>query len=245
MTRRSEDVLASGTAVTVTRPSGEPQRGVVLVPDIMGLRSLFDDLAERLADQYDWAVAAFEPWPGQEDLPADERKDHVRRLDDRRLLADATGAADLLGVEPVAVLGFCMGGMVALKAASLDRFDRAVSFYGMVRVPDAWRSPTMGDAIDMLTDGLAAKVLAIVGTEDPYVPASDAADLEACGGTVIRYEGAEHGFVHDPSRPTHRPDDAADAWDRAADWLQVARPKRTFGGRLSQISVRGVRALGG
>jgi carboxymethylenebutenolidase len=37
--------------------------------------------------------------------------------------------------------------------------------------------------------------------------------------TVVRYDGADHGFVHDPSRPTHRADDAADAWDRALAFL--------------------------
>jgi carboxymethylenebutenolidase len=43
--------------------------------------------------------------------------------------------------------------------------------------------------------------------------------LEALGATVVRYEGADHGFVHDPDRPAHRPDDAADAWSRALDFL--------------------------
>jgi dienelactone hydrolase len=36
---------------------------------------------------------------------------------------------------------------------------------------------------------------------------------------VVTYEGADHGFVHDDSRPTHRADDAADAWRRAVDFL--------------------------
>jgi dienelactone hydrolase len=39
------------------------------------------------------------------------------------------------------------------------------------------------------------------------------------GVEVVRYEGAEHGFVHDPARPTHRPADAADAWARALAFL--------------------------
>ena len=47
----------------------------------------------------------------------------------------------------------------------------------------------------------------------------DIDDLEATGAGVERYEGAEHGFVHDPSRPAHRPDDAADAWQRAIAFL--------------------------
>jgi dienelactone hydrolase len=35
----------------------------------------------------------------------------------------------------------------------------------------------------------------------------------------VRYEGAEHGFVHDASRPAHRADDAADAWRRVIAFL--------------------------
>ena len=58
----------------------------------------------------------------------------------------------------------------------------------------------------------AVPVLAIVGGRDPYTPAGDVDDLEATGAEVHRYPEGEHGFVHDPSRPTHRADDAADAW---------------------------------
>ncbi len=37
--------------------------------------------------------------------------------------------------------------------------------------------------------------------------------------TLCLIEGADHGFVHDPSRPAHRADDAADAWRRAMAFL--------------------------
>ena len=37
-----------------------------------------------------------------------------------------------------------MGGHYTLKAASLDRFDGAVAFYGMIRTPEAWRGPAIG-----------------------------------------------------------------------------------------------------
>ena len=62
--------------------------------------------------------------------------------------------------------------------------------------------------------------LAIVGTADPWVPRADADALEAAGVEVVRYEDADHGFVHDPSRPAHRPDDAADAWRRVLAFLE-------------------------
>ena len=67
----------------------------------------------------------------------------------------------------------------------------------------------------------ASRVLAIIGEQDSYTPPGDVDALEAIGAIVARYPEAEHGFVHDPDRPAHRPDDAADAWQRARDWLEV------------------------
>ena len=166
--------------------------------------------------------AAVEPFPGRESMTLEERMGAMGDLDDDRQVADIVATAHLINLERVAVLGFCMGGMYTLKAAATGRFDRAAPFYGMIRVPDAWRGPKQRDAIDVLNDapGSAQRVLAIIGTADPYTPPKDVEDLAAAGATVVRYEGAEHGFVHDASRPSHRADDAADAWRRVADWFR-------------------------
>lgn len=224
MTAGTRAELPGGTpAYVVTR--SDAHRGLVLFPDIGGLRPLFFDLCDRLAAEHRWVVAAIELWPGQEALPLEERLERVGDLDDSRLMADAEAAARLLAIEPVGALGFCMGGMLALKAALLNRFDRVVSCYGMVRLPHRWRSATMADPIDALLGAdppVAGKVLAVVGTADPYLPPTDVEDLETAGASVIRYDGAEHGFIHDPSRPAHRPDDAADAWARIGSWLDPA-----------------------
>jgi carboxymethylenebutenolidase len=214
--------LANGTPVEVVRPEGDARRGLVVIPDIGGLRPLFDDLVAKLATENNWAVAAVEPFPGREQMTLEERMNAMATLDDARQLADVVAAADLLSVEPVGVIGFCMGGMYTIKAASTGRFDRAAAFYGMIRVPDAWSGPGQRDALDMVGEaGATQRVLAIIGTADPYTPATDVDDLEAAGATVVRYEAAEHGFVHDASRPSHRPDDAADAWRRVIDWLSA------------------------
>jgi carboxymethylenebutenolidase len=195
---------------------------LVVIPDIGGLRPLFDELVERLATENDWAVVAVEPFPGREQMTLEERMAAMAGLDDERQLADIVTAADLLDVEPVAVIGFCMGGMYTMKAASTGRFDRAGAFYGMIRVPEAWHGPGQRDALERLLEaGAADRVLAIIGTADPYTPKDDVDALQAAGATVVRYEGAEHGFVHDASRPAHRADDAADAWSRVKDWLAV------------------------
>jgi carboxymethylenebutenolidase len=212
--------LSTGTSAHLALRPGA-RRGLVIAPDIGGLRPLFVDLCERLADEHGWSVAAVEPWPGREDLEIADRLAAAGTLDDARLVADLTDAADRLEVEPVAVLGFCMGGMVALKAAASGRFDRAVSFYGMVRLPDHWRSDTVAETLDVLAAGTVPPILYLVGTADPWVPAADADALEATGAEVVRYPDADHGFVHDPTRPAHRADDAADAWRRVGEFLAV------------------------
>jgi len=221
--------LPSGTPAEVARPeTGQPTRGLVIAPDIGGLRPLFDDLTARLAREHDWAVIAVEPFPGREDMPIADRLGAVGDLDDDLQIGDLVAAADQLDVEPVALIGFCMGGMYTLKAAATKRFDRCAAFYGMIRVPEQWRGGGHREPLDGLGDpDVAVRVLAIIGTADIWTPPTDVDDLEAAGVTVVRYEEAEHGFVHDPSRDAHRADDAADAWRRVIAWLDPSQPFST------------------
>lgn len=214
------------------RPLGMPTRGIALHPDIMGLRPLFDDLCYRLAT-HGFAVCAPEPFArldGREELDAPARMGHVAELDDAVQMGDLERAADYLVVEDdvadVAVMGFCMGGMYALKSAATGRFDRAVDFYGMIRVPEGWQGPRLAEPLDTARDACAT--LAVFGTADPFTPAADIEALRAAwaGRTdceIVVYDGAEHGFVHDPERPAHRGDDAADAWSRVLAFLAPLR----------------------
>ena len=215
--------LPSGTPAELAVPDAAitPKRGLVVFPDIMGLRPLFDDLCARLAAEQGWAVCAPEPFPGHDDWDAAARMEAMPTLDDEAVLADAAAAADATGVAPVGVIGFCMGGMLTLKASASGRFDRAAAFYGMIRLPEGWGSATMGEPIDYVRRPGRCPTMAVVGTVDPYTPADDVADLEAAGVEVVRFEGADHGFVHDPGRPAHRPDDAADAWRRVIGFLRA------------------------
>jgi dienelactone hydrolase len=216
--------LPSGTPAELVQPDpspGEqPVRGLVLLPDIGGLRSLMDHHVRTLSEATGWPVCAPEPWPGREDLPIGDRLGLVGALDDAVVLADAAAAADATGAADVAVLGFCMGGMYALKASTTGRFTRAVAFYGMIRVPEQWASPTQAQPLELMAAG-HCPVLAIIGGDDVWTPAADVADLEAAGAEVVVYPGAEHGFVHDPDRDAHRPDDAADAWRRVLAFLRA------------------------
>jgi carboxymethylenebutenolidase len=219
--------LPSGTEAEV---AGEPgARGLVLVPDIMGLRPLFDDLVARLAVEWDCCVCAPNLYAGHEHLDLQGRFAAASSLDDGDVLGDMIAAADRVGADQaredqgvgdrVGAIGFCMGGMYVIKAASTGRFDRLVPFYGMITVPADWAGPGQGEPLDHLALGDPGSLLAVVGTADPYTPPDQVHALEAAGASIASYDGAEHGFVHDPDRPAHRADDAADAWRRTRDWL--------------------------
>jgi carboxymethylenebutenolidase len=216
--------LPSGTAAFAVTPEGA-DRGLVIVPDIWGLRPLFEQMCRDLSARTGWSVVCIEPFRGQE-LPGPSapdalavRGDALRARHDDELLGDAVAAAEATGCDGVGLIGFCMGGMYALKASATARFDRIAAFYGMIRVPEGWAGPGQGQPLDALADREDCEVMAIIGTADGYTPADDVEALEAAGVRVVRYEGADHGFVHDPARPAHRPDDAADAWDRVLGFL--------------------------
>lgn len=208
--------LPSGTPAEIARADNSNGVGISLHPDIMGLRDLFDDHVARLASQ-GFTTCAIEPWPGQEDLPLEKRMDASFDLD--RVLGDLEAAADATECDRVGVLGFCMGGMQAFRAAGTGRFHRAVAFYGMIVAPEAWSVPGR-DPLDMLQKPGACPTLAILGGNDTYTPPDDIAKLRELGNVeVALYAEAEHGFAHAPDRPSHRADDAADAWHRATQFL--------------------------
>jgi dienelactone hydrolase len=145
--------LPNGTPCAIAHPSGgTASRGLVVVPDLHGLRPLFDDLVARLAEEQGWAVAV----------------------------------------------------------------------YGMIRLPLPWRGPGQREPLELLAGApsSASPTMAIVGELDPYTPPEDVSALERAGVAVVRYPGAEHAFVHDPDRASHRPADAADAWQRALAFLR-------------------------
>jgi carboxymethylenebutenolidase len=231
---RSEPITlhVEGAAVQAfhARPVSTPLAGLVLVPDLLGLRPLFEDICLRLAS-HGFAVCAVEPFSRNiteagGPLDMDARRARMTDIYDEVVLEDLADAADHLaaadGVAGCAILGFCMGGAFTLKAAATGRFERAVPFYGLLRMPPGWAGPGRHDAIERAAD--ACPTLAIFGDSDPYVPVADIDALRAVWADradhkVVVYPGADHGFVHDPDRDAHRPTDAADAWRRALGFL--------------------------
>src|SRR5438132_11248546 len=103
VTVESSPLVVDGFEVAAVhaRPDGLPSAGVVLHPDVGGLRPLFEDMARRLAT-HGLAVMCFEPFAALDDTArasVESRLGSVAQLDDTQQLDIMSIAADLLVVE--------------------------------------------------------------------------------------------------------------------------------------------------
>jgi carboxymethylenebutenolidase len=206
-----------GAALTAEPDSG--RRGtVVVVPGIHGQTSHILGVGQRLAAHgfravvADWFCTAARR--GEIETPADIAP-AVAALDDASIADALAGAVDDLAADgPICVLGYCVGGTLALLAAArTDAAAGTVAYYGVLR----YRGPLEGKGADPIeaAGDVQGPVLAHYGTADGWCPIGDVDDLEAAlAGTagaheVYRYPGAGHAF-EETGRPGFRPV-AADA----------------------------------
>jgi dienelactone hydrolase len=219
--RVTETYLPGGTPVLLAEPlDGDARLDVVLSASLRGFTGMYTELCLRLAQRHRWRIAAPEQFPGRQDLDERARTEQVARFADEAKLDELEAAADLLGPGPVALAGFCLGGMYALKASARPRFSAIVAFYGMIRLPEHWRAPGQAEPLDCLAG--PERVLAIAGGLDPLIAAADLAALRAAGVRTLTFPEAGHAFAHDPSLPSYRAADATAAWQAAAAQLAPA-----------------------
>lgn len=118
----------------------------------------------------------------------------------------------------VGVLGFCMGGMLALAigAQQGDQVDAVVSYYG---------APLGDNAPDW--SGLTAPVLAHVAGSDAFFPPEAVTalfeTLRTMGKDVTYhvYPGTGHAFANEENAlGTHDADATSSAWDRTLEFLR-------------------------
>jgi carboxymethylenebutenolidase len=129
---------------------------------------------------------------------------------------DARGAASQLrslGSDRVAVMGFCMGGALAMLAAIHDAdFDAAVVFYGH---PPA-------DAGDPAR--ITIPVMGHWANNDQFFPSEGVDEVERAlerGGVpheFYRYD-AGHAFANPVGLGNYHPEHAQTAWERSVDFL--------------------------
>jgi carboxymethylenebutenolidase len=216
------------------RPLGAGPFPIVLViEEIFGVHDYIKDICRRLGKQGYLAVAT-ELYARLADLSkmSDARqivRDVILKAPDAQLMSDLDATADWASGnggdgERLGVIGFCRGGRdVWLYAAHNPRLRAAVVWYGPVVGPTSTIQPR--NPIDIAGD-LKCPLLGLYGGQDASINLADveaaAAKARATGKEVqiVVYPDAGHGF-HADYRPSYRPQDAADGWQRMLAFLRA------------------------
>src|SRR5919198_1571582 len=120
-------------------PKGEGgnRRGVVVIQEWWGLVPHIKDVVDRFAAE-GYAALAPDLWHGEQTTNPDEAGRLMMALNVDRAERDLRGAVEALKVEAglsgqVGVVGFCMGGQLALLAATTsgNQVGAVVDFYGL------------------------------------------------------------------------------------------------------------------
>lgn len=192
-----------------------PGPGVLLLHSFWGLTSSVKSLADELADH---GFMVLVPDINFGELPESEQDalDHLGNADPNRLASLVLSSAKLLHERstdsPIGLLGFGMGGSLALWASVrlADAAGAAVSFYGSQQIDFA---------------GAGASYLIHLAEEDEFITDDEAAFMEATmrleelDVEVIRHPGTKHGFG-EPDGDTFDPEAFDAAWTRTVEFLE-------------------------
>lgn len=203
----------------LARPeSGEPLPAIVVIQEWWGLNEHIRDIARRFANEGFVALAP-DLYGGVTTTEPDEAQKLVMELDSEAAVQEVSQAASFLlnqeyvTGEGVGVVGFCLGGGLALQTGSASSdIGAVVAFYG--RPPDAEQIAT-----------IQTPVLGLYGAEDRGIPVSDVDAMETIlNGAGIEneiqiYEGAGHAFFND-TRESYHTEAADDAWTRTLSWFR-------------------------
>jgi carboxymethylenebutenolidase len=197
----------------LARP-GKGVPGVIVLQEWWGLVPHIKDVAGRFAAQGYLALAP-DLYHGKSTLEAAEAEHLMKGLDWGRAAKEIAGAVtylrDVEGATRIGVTGFCMGGALAVIAATQPGVDAYVAFYGF---------PPAGAAA---LDQIVAPGLILFGEDEPYFSVPDArafAEAQRARGReadVVVYPGAGHAFFNDTRPEAYREGAANYAWRRTLD----------------------------
>lgn len=205
----------------LSTPAAGVGPGIVVIQEWWGLNAHIRSIADRFAAE---GFVAFAPdlYHGRATREPDEAGKLMMALnvdtaadDLRQAISFLLGEGGAQG-KRLGVVGFCMGGQLALYAATVspDQIGAVVDFYGIhpnVR-PDFSK--------------LQAPVLGLFAEKDGFVDAGAVKGLdEALTRAGKRhafhtYPDADHAFFNDERPEVYKPDAAADAWRRTLTFFR-------------------------
>lgn len=201
--------------------SGQPVGSVVVIQEIFGVNSHIRSVCDRLAaagfnalapDLFHRSEPGVQLGYGEADFQ--RGFELMQALDHAKALADIDACIKDLRSHggKVAVLGFCMGGLLAYRSAANLHPDAAVAYYG-------------GGIVNFLDEAskIACPIQFHFGERDHFIPMTDVDKIRAAIAglkeTELYVYPADHGFNCD-QRASYDAAAAALAWQRSLDFLR-------------------------
>lgn len=203
--------------------AGDEGPGLVVIQEWWGLNDHIKDLVDRFGAQGFVAIAP-DLYHGESSTEPDGAGKLMMALNIVEAARDMSGAIDVLqqrtGRTKVGVVGFCMGGGLALMAACHrpDAVAAVAPFYGLI--------PWVGAQPDW--SALAAKVEGHYAANDGYFTPDNVAALQAQlrdlgkDATLHVYDGVDHAFFNDTRPEVYNAAASATAWERTIDLLRTS-----------------------
>ena len=211
-------------------PSSGTAPGVLVWPDIFGLRPAMRQMGKRLAES-GYSVLVVNPFyrvqkaptaangsatPIQDLMPlARALTEQTQTTDAKAFIAWLDQQASVAKNKKVGTQGYCMGGPIALRtaAASPDRVGAVASFHGGGLVTDQPNSPHT-----QASKTKAQFLIAIAANDDERAPNEKNVLKETFAkanlpAEIEVYTGAAHGWCPPDSRVYNEPQ-AEKAWSR-------------------------------
>jgi carboxymethylenebutenolidase len=212
------------------RPASGAAAGVLIWPDIFGLRPAFRQMGKRLAES-GYAVLVVNPFYRVKKAPTAEQgaatpigtlRPLAQALTETTQMTDAKAFIGWLDGQPsvaknrkIGTQGYCMGGPIAFRTAAAvpDRVGAVASFHGGGLVTDQPNSPHLQAAKTK-----AQFLIAIAATDDERSPndktvLKDTFAKANLPAEIEVYAGAVHGWCPPDSGVYNEPQ-AEKAWTR-------------------------------
>ena len=211
-------------------PASGTAAGVLVWPDIFGLRPAFRQMGKRLAES-GYAVLVVNPFYRTKKAPTAEAGGATpiqdvmplaRTLNETTHMTDAKafvgwldGQTSVAKNRKIGTQGYCMGGPIAFRTAAAvpDRVGAVASFHGGGLVTDAPNSPHLQAA-----KSKAQFLIAIAANDDARAPDDKTVLKETfakanLSAEIEVYTGAAHGWCP-PDSQVYNEAQAEKAWGR-------------------------------
>ena len=220
---------ADGDMPAYEATSGTSRAAVVVLQEAFGLNDHIKSVCDRVAAAGYYAVAPAlfhrqgSPVFAYDDFASLGPVFQALKGDDIHADVDATlawTASQGFSENQTGIVGFCMGGTVALVTATRHELGAAVTFYGGGVAEGRFGFPSLVEAAPKLR----SPWLGLYGDLDKGIPVEDVEQLRKAAQRsiefvdLVRYPEADHGFNCN-DRGSFHAESASDAWRRMLLWF--------------------------